>query len=336
MATFTDLIPQNVAPPNAASIGAYRKGVKVCDIDIGHLAFPTDTGERQYRFGAISDVHIGVDTSESDFATALSYFQGEGADFVCIAGDLTNTSTDEQWQSYKDVADSSGATIYPIGGNHDAYGTGLSDAKFRQYTGFGTFYTIEHGDDIFIMLSQVAWASQSGNIQPFYTTGLQSLYNALEQNRNKRCFVFIHPFAWGKSGDPFELYSSNALWGTQGQLIYVLMAHYKNALWFHGHSHHSFESQKYSPMATYDYAFGCHSVHIPSVTKPVDCNGESRTERIEGSQGYTVDVYEKGIHLIGRDFIAESDLPIASYWLDTTLQTIEAGTFTDSTGTITT
>lgn len=29
-------------------------------------------------------------------------------------------------------------------------------------------------------------------------------------------------------------------------------------------------------------------------------------------------------------------LLIASYWLDTTLQTVEAGTYTDSTGTITT
>jgi hypothetical protein len=28
-------------------------------------------------------------------------------------------------------------------------------------------------------------------------------------------------------------------------------------------------------------------------------------------------------------------LPIASYWIDTTLQTIAANTFTDSTGTIT-
>ena len=27
-------------------------------------------------------------------------------------------------------------------------------------------------------------------------------------------------------------------------------------------------------------------------------------------------------------------LPIASYWLDTTLQTVEAGTYSDSTGTI--
>jgi hypothetical protein len=54
------------------------------------------------------------------------------------------------------------------------------------------------------------------------------------------------------------------------------------------------------------------------------------------SEGYVVDVYENGIHLRGRDFVKGEYLPIASYWLDTTLQTIEANTYTDSTGTITT
>lgn len=52
------------------------------------------------------------------------------------------------------------------------------------------------------------------------------------------------------------------------------------------------------------------------------------------SEGYVVDVYKKHIVLRGRDFVSEKFLPIASYWLDTTLQTIEANTFTDSTGTI--
>lgn len=38
--------------------------------------------------------------------------------------------------------------------------------------------------------------------------------------------------------------------------------------------------------------------------------------------------------LKGRDFVQGKYLPIATYKLDTTLQTIEANTFTDSTGII--
>lgn len=48
------------------------------------------------------------------------------------------------------------------------------------------------------------------------------------------------------------------------------------------------------------------------------------------SEGYVVDVYEKYIVLRGRDFVKGEFLPIATYCLDTTLQTIEANAFTDS------
>ena len=36
----------------------------------------------------------------------------------------------------------------------------------------------------------------------------------------------------------------------------------------------------------------------------------------------------------GMDFVKGEFLSIASYWLDTTLRTVAAGTYTDSTGTI--
>ena len=54
------------------------------------------------------------------------------------------------------------------------------------------------------------------------------------------------------------------------------------------------------------------------------------------SEGYIVDMYENHIVLRGRDFVKEKFLPIATYCIDTTLQNIEAKTYTDSTGTITT
>ena len=47
-----------------------------------------------------------------------------------------------------------------------------------------------------------------------------------------------------------------------------------------------------------------------------------------------MDVYPDGIHLRGIDLVKRVFLPIASYWLDTTLVEIPAGTYTDPTGTI--
>lgn len=341
MAQYTDFIPQNVAPEEARKIGVYNaNGKRVCGFELGHLAFPSDLGTKLYSFGVLSDIHVSQDTGEADFRRALTYFQDtEKVDFVCIAGDLTQYAETAEWELYAQcVAEESENTpVYPVGGNHDAYGSGLTDTIFNQYTGHKTFYTFSQGNDVFIMLSQAAWASQSGGAQPFYTSGLQALYEALEANRNKRCFVFQHLFPWGKAGDPLECYGSNSFFGTQGTVIYSLMEHYPNALWFHGHSHQMFEVQSIHDKATYDFDFGCHNIHIPSCALPVNVTASgTRTQLSEGSQGYVVDVYENAVVLRGRDFISGEFLPIASYLLDTTLETVTAGTYTDSTGTITT
>lgn len=339
--TYPHFIPENIAPKDAVALCVYKNGAKLATFELGNLTFP-EVGERLYKFGALSDVHISpeVETSEEDFRRALTYLQDkEYVDFVTIAGDLTQYATEEEWLLYKQCVEeeSENTPVYPIGGNHDCYGTGLTDSIFKQYTGLGTFYTFEQGNDVFIMLSQLAWASQSGGIQPFTTSQLQSLYEALENNRNKRCFVFQHIFPWGKSGDPFELYGSNSFWGTQGTVIYSLMEHYPNTIWFHGHSHQMFEVQEQHDKATYDFDRNCHSIHIPSCSVPKNVIEGTTTEQLNsGSQGYVVDVYENGIHLRGRDFVKEEFLPIASYWIDTPLSEVEGGTYTDSTGTIVT
>jgi hypothetical protein len=77
-------------------------------------------------------------------------------------------------------------------------------------------------------------------------------------------------------------------------------------------------------------------VHIPSLCVPRDIIDGTLTNIYAESEGYVVDVYDDGIHLRGRDFVKGEFLPIASYWLDTTLQTIPEGTYTDTTGTINT
>jgi hypothetical protein len=182
-----------------------------------------------------------------------------------------------------------------------------------------------------------------GNI--FTAESVQWLYETLEANRNKRCFVFNHVLPWGDAGNANTLYKSNLFQGTLCNVFRSLMAHYKNVVLFHGHSHLKFCLQAEDDKANYSNALGFQSVHIPSLSVPrmdVDGDGKASGED-EGhdtvwsaSEGYVVDVYEKGIHLRGRDFAKGKFLPIASYWLDTTLQTVEAGAYVDSTGTITT
>jgi hypothetical protein len=172
---------------------------------------------------------------------------------------------------------------------------------------------------------------------PFSQASLQWLYETLEANRNKRCFVFQHVLRFDGSGKPYSKNpTGNLLNNTQGSVFCSLMEHYTNVVWFHGHSHTKFDCQVDCDYANYDRMFGCHSVHIPSLAVPRDYEKDAYVSKYSESEGYVVDAYENGIHLRGRDFAKGASLPIASYWVDTTLQTVEAGTFTDSTGTITT
>jgi hypothetical protein len=172
---------------------------------------------------------------------------------------------------------------------------------------------------------------------------LQWLYETLEANRNKRCFVFNHVYPWDDGvGDANRIYDGKN-WETQdggvGQVFISLLKHYKNTILFCGHSHLRFYLQEIDKKANYSSEVGYRSVHIPSISVPRDMAGSGGYTNVYAeSEGYVVDVYDNYIILNGRDFIDnDADghiLPIATYKIDTTLQTIEANTFTDSTGVI--
>lgn len=334
MSIYRGLIKENVAPRGTRQIEVYNdKGTKVGVIPLSTLAFP-EAGDRLYSFGAISDVHVVYDTAKDDLRRALIFFNNDSdISFVCICGDLGDKGTEAELGEYGNIVNECEMTkpLYAIAGNHENYGSTSKD-YLQTYTGQPLYYTFSVGDDVFIMLG--ISSATPGSV--FYEGSLQWLYETLEANRNKRCFLFEHILCPEGSGDILALYPYTKLSGTEGVVFKSLLKHYKNVIFFHGHSHFKFSMQEYGMTANYDFAFGIHSVHIPSLAVPRDdVDGDGVYDTIYAdSEGYVVDVYEKGIHLRGRDFIKEEFLPIASYWLDTTLQTIPAKTYTDSTGTI--
>lgn len=344
MAQYNDLIPQNIAPKTAKRIGVYDgAGNRLGTIPLGHLRFP-NVGEKLYSFGALADIHLQSDTAQADFQKALTYLnETEDVAFTCIAGDLTDAGTAAQLAVYKQYVDaySPNTPVYAITGNHDGRSQSIA-TDFRTYAGKPLYYSFEYNGDVFIMVgTQPAKTSggwpESGSL--FSTAELQWLYETLEANRNKRCFVFQHVRPQDGCGNAFGIYELDIWGGTEQTVFESLMRHYKNAHHFHGHSHLKFYLQYGSEVANIDHIFGGWSIHIPSLAIPRDgdpSGASSRREVYADSEGYVVDVYENGIHLRGRDFVKGEFLPIASYWMDTTLQTIAAGTYTDPTGTITT
>jgi len=342
--SYTVFIPQNVAPLGARRIGIYdNMGNRVGQIPLGALT-PPNPAKKLYSFVALADIHLQEDTAQDDFRVALIYSTDvERVAFILLCGDFTNNGTASEMQVLKDYIEAyaSNTPIYAIAGNHDAT-NGLEFDALRPYTGQGLWYSFEYNGDVFIMVGEKAWDYE----WPFSVEEMQWLHDTLEVNRNKRCFVFQHLLSFDGCGNPYPDVSptTDILGGENtsrfsnvpGRIFLSLMRHYKNCIWFHGHSHVAFESQKDNPMANYDQVYGIHSVHIPSVAVPREYENAAYVAKYAESEGYVVDVYENGIHLRGRDFVKGEFIPIASYWLDTPLQAVEEGTYTDPTGTIVT
>ena len=287
----------------------------------------------------MSDVHLQYDTAQEDFQKALTYLNNNvHVAFTCICGDMTSSGTAAELTAYKTAVEtySPDTPVYAMMGNHDVRSS-LMDS-ISTYTGQPNYYSFTHGNDVFIFVGNVAdWTT---NV--LSTAELQWLYETLEANRNKRCFLFEHIRPTNGCGNALGLYKRTNIvdWGGNcGKVFESLLSHYKNIVFFHGHSHLKFYLQEHDELANYDKIRGSHSVHIPSLAVPRDSDwatDPSTTDAYADSEGYVVDVYENGIHLRGRDFVKGEYLPIASYWLDTTLQTVKAGTYTDTTGTIVT
>ena len=331
MSKYRDFIPQNIAPREVKRIGVYdAEGKRVGTVPLGNLAFP-DVGEKLYSFGALSDVHIGYDTAVGDFQRALSYLTD--VDFICICGDLTGDGSDAQLAQYKALADGASVPVYAIAGNHEGMVAGIQ-SRIANYTGHPLYYSFEYGNDVFIMVGTIGGESYSNGVV-FADGELQWLQDTLEANRHKRCFVFQHIFA-GVTYSASGGYVTEAVCGNAGglytnwcwhdtaecQTFEALMKQYPNVIWFHGHSHLRYALQKVGALyANYREAEGYREVHIPSLAVPrADVDGDGNADTIyAGSEGCVVDVYESGIHIRGRDFATGEFLPIASYWLDTSL-----------------
>lgn len=343
--SYTDFNLYNCAPTYSRMIGVYNNKGKIGFIKVPDNMRVIDQSKK-YSFMAISDSHVqnvNGNDGAADLTRAVSLANSTDVSFVCHCGDTADAGTDWHLSKYKEIVDQCEKPVYAISGNHEEItGDGnieLGYESMMPYFGYPLYYSFTYGDDVFIMIGEAGYTTG-----PLFLDGeLQFMYETLEANRNKRCFVFQHVFNFdeGDSGNPNDFYPYD-LFNSGNQAAYRqkekrcfidLLKHYKNTVWFHGHSHALFELQSIESWANYSESLGYRSVHIPSLAKPKNANGDTVAE---GSQGYIVDVYENFIVLKGRDFVQEKFLPIATYKIDTTLRSVDAGTFSDSTGIIST
>ena len=340
---------------------------KKFDIPLGNLT--PHKGTKKYTVGLISDTHVSgtpiTYMSNEKFANALTYFDNAKCDFCVLSGDMTNIGFyrevtidgvkqleyyETQFQYFKDTCDSHTTPVYELAGNHESYnGKTITENRdaYRSFTNNNILeptddtnkehmsYILDSntvsklGDDIFILVGQNHGSWVMSNYD------FKWLLDVLEKYRNKRCFVFIHSQLNNDSGNATQVRPNSIFgyWGaTKTNLFMKMMAHYKNTILFHGHTHIKFQYQEIDENANYTTINGFRSVHIPSCGAPRDIVDGTTKEDNNTSQFYLLDVYDNCIVLKGINMTAPNN-PVANYEalgtykIDTTLQNIAENTF---------
>ena len=314
-------------------------------------------GEHLYSSGVISDAHVQYDTGPEDFAQAMSDFnQRESVEVVVHAGDLTSDGTQANLEEWKTLRDTNRGTtpVYSCVGNHEARSASSimysQKSKIRKYldtdwqTGDDTtcYFMKVVNNDVYIFLSIFEDTNQADSHTMFTADELTWLEGVLEQYRNQRVFLFAHvPPHWNTDGIKYNgigvgngAYSSD-IWGnpqvnnrpmSDRTAFLNLIDHYKNVIWFSGHSHLRYYGQEtWEHLNVMQYKGGARFVHVSSLTVPRDIiDGAASGLKYAESEGAVMDVYPNCIRLRSRDFALGKFYGLCEYLIDTTPVTIPA------------
>lgn len=327
---YTHFIPENIAPKGAKKIGVYNaNGKRIASIPLGRLTLTAKA--KKYSFGLISDTHICPDISDTGVIVSerldntLTWFEEQGAVFVANCGDMTNVGFENpkgtynpvQFAEYQRICNLHNLPVYGVCGNHDSYNSDISDyeAELNEYTGHNIRFIVEYEEDVFIFFGQPKASTLyvNGGIIP--VPELSWLENQLTTNKNKRCFVFIHPYLTNDSGNPLGVHPVNIAPAPYVHNIIVsALKNHGKAVLFHGHAHFMPTMQELDKTCNYTRKNGFPSVHVPSLgwASYIDNSKEMIKDITEGF-GYLVDVYDDSIILNSWDFVRNKPVPIGTY-----------------------
>lgn len=322
MTAYDGFSKDNVAPAGARDIGVYKDGAKVGRIPLGSLRQP-NRWRRLYSFGVISDTHIDQTSkpnANGNFEKAIAFFNKmDDVEFVCCCGDLVGDGDIEShWITYSNKVSRLEKPIYVLGGNHECFVVNevptLVPGYMKTYAGNdAAWHYKEINGDAFLFLGIYRYMQIEHDdgvtryYQRYRKEDILAIQKHLEDNKNKRCFVFQHVPIIEGFGD-YNIFEEHNI----GVLPMSVYQHYKNITVFHGHTHRPFSDHVRNKDANVNRNLGFRSVHVPALC--------------DYCQGYVVDVYEDGIHLRGLNF-ETGYIPIASYWINTQLVDVSEYTY---------
>ena len=293
-------------------------------------------GSKMYSFGVLSDIHLrwgtgGPGTSNynfkngiDDFNRAIPALQNLGVDFVCITGDVGYDSSVKELELYKTAIDTyANVDFYATTGNHD---WSHDDTTWTNYIGHPRNYEFVHDGDVFLFMG-VNQSSSSAELANPYGSHLTWLKDRLTHYQGARIFIFMHyplpGYAGLRDGTHYGFSSSS----TEDDALLSAALAAKNVVIFSGHTHYKFDCE-----ATYDSInvvnFNHNKVslvHVPSSAYP---RNASHDEEADLSEGYVVEVYEKGVIMRGVNLVTGKYMPDYEYALTTDNNQVTANTAT--------
>lgn len=284
-----------------------------------------------------------------DFSQTGFYYQNETSgnitlqDGTVVAKGQT-VYFEHTMSNYSNIINSSNIPVYELFGNHESMYKSISIDldRAKELTGIPyTSYTISNSPDSDTISNTQGsmkrpnrYAAIDNDIyilcgQPSYNavmsdSDFQWLTETLKNNKDKRCFLFIHSYIEDDSGDPHDVRENSTFdkWGDgindtskyDKSDFFTLIQKYHNVIVFHGHSHMKFENQSYydptvdfnEMQQSYKYSNyttinGFKSIHIPSLSSPRDINFDSNKSENDynSSECYIIEVYADCIYLRG-------------------------------------
>ncbi len=309
----------------------YRFGV-LSDIHLKDTAF----GENAEKKKDVAD-------SLRDYERALTFYKNRDVDFACINGDIVASSWTREtavegnapgeWlselQIFKDYTDTylPGVPVYATTGNHDAnifgyshaengmgqivnaYGDGTktAEAVWEEIVGAPLRFSFTEGDDVFLFVPMYYWHYA----QLFRGSDLAWLTEKLEENKEKRVFLFFH-LPLGGTYDVDGDGMSQTSGAYKMPLMRDLISRYPNVIWFTGHSHYDLWREggvrpdgitPYIHPNLYQTGISMTMVHCPSCAYIRKENrGGTFYREYAASQGLLVDVFADRVVIQGIDF----------------------------------
>lgn len=340
-----------LAIPEGAETMVLKKGDKVLETETIPENKRLDYGTQKYAFGALSDVHFNRYSALSDddtvvsFPRALNYLKDWGVSVVGISGDLSLNGELDSYEKYNSVVSQYDFPVYTCKGNHDCrkyytlsnwqknvnkdiYGAS-KPAGILDVSSNGLDFVYECNGDIFIFFSQVSNTYMLG-VQLVTDGQLDWLEKQFAAYKDRNVYLFFHTFL-GSDGIPTNMCEGNIInpLGATYTLTYVkgnkdekrfkqLLAEYKNVVFFNGHSHWSYDMQKYNRelnISDYDGKYAP-MVHVSSVAAPRTVTDTSLVQKSNPgymSEGLYMTVYNDMLLIRAVDFISGEFLAYATY-----------------------